>query len=109
MSRASGPRPVAQALSELIVRRGLAREQAGAQLQAAWAEAVGPQFAAQTRVVGLKRGVLEVGVGNAALLSELVSFHNQSLLDTLQTSRPELSVRSLKFRLKSSISQPKRA
>lgn len=101
MAGAPEPQPLKFALSELIALRGYARVRGDQQLQAAWKEVAGPQFANSTRVLGLNRGVLQIGVASAPLLSELVSFHRGTLLESLRTKYPDLRVRELKFRLKS--------
>ena len=105
MSAASDPRHLSNALSELISVKGLARVRGNARLREAWQEAAGPKIGSQTRVMGLQRGVLQIAVGNAALLSELASFHKASLLDALQNNYADLNVRDLKFRLKGELSQ----
>ena len=97
-----GPQHLSQTLSELIALRGLARLRGSAQLDSVWKQVAGPVIATQTQVLGMKRGVLNLGVSNAPLLGELVSFHKESLLRSLQRERPELNIGDLKFRLKSS-------
>ena len=98
---ASGPRPLSEALSELIALKGLARSRGEAQLASIWTEVAGSSISKQTRVVGIKRGVLEVGVANSSMLNELVGFHKRSLLETLQERYEYLKIRDLKFRLNS--------
>jgi hypothetical protein len=51
-------------------------------------------------VIGLRNGVLQIGVANAALLSELASFHRHSLLKELQSRANHGHIRGLKFRLR---------
>jgi hypothetical protein len=99
----SGPSHISQALSELFALRGYAREQGSVQLQEVWNTIAGQNVAQQTRVMGINRGVLQVGVGNASLLGELAGFHRSDLLQQLQQRHPELRLRDLKFRLKSDI------
>ena len=94
------PQHLSQVLSQLISLRGLARVRGDAQLAEIWKTAAGPQIAAQTRVLGIQRGVLQVGVSNSSLLSELVSFHRFTILDALKREHPHLKIRDLKFRLK---------
>ena len=100
MNSLPGPRHLSAALTELISLRGLARAGEAAELESVWRELAGAVVAAKTRVLGVKRGVLQVGVSNAPLLSELVSFHRESLLRKLQQQHASLKIRDLKFRLK---------
>lgn len=100
MSSASQPQHLSKALSELIIRRGLARTRGDAQLRDAWIEIAGQRIAQQTKVLGLRNGVLQVGVFNSAMLSELAAFHKVSLLRSLRECHSHFKVRELKFRLK---------
>ncbi len=100
MSSASQPQHLSKVVSELIARRGLARVRGDAQLREAWNDVAGDKIAAQTIVMGVRNGILQIGVPNAALLSELASFQKFSLLQSLRERYSELNVRKLKFRLK---------
>ena len=106
MERRRGPIHVSQALSELIVRRGWARSAGDQQLQDAWKQAVGAKFAQRTRVLGVRDGVLRVGVAHAALLSELESFHKQEILERIRSVRPDFRIRDLKFLLRGELASP---
>lgn len=99
----SGPQPLSRAVSELIALRGYARTQGDAQLQAAWAQVAGADFAASTRAVGIRRGVLHVSVSSAPLLSQLAGFHKVELLDRLRLRHAHLRIRDLKFKLDSDV------
>lgn len=94
-----GPRHLGQALTELIALRGYARPAADRQLQEAWSDVAGAQFASQTRAVAVKRGVLQISVAHTPLLSELASFHKVDLLQKFQAKFAHLRVRDLKFKL----------
>jgi len=100
MKKNSDPRHLSGALSELIALKGLARVRGETQLAAVWSEAAGPEIAAGTQVRGIRRGVLQIDVANAALMGELAGFHKQSLLSTLQEQHADLRIRDLKFRLR---------
>jgi predicted nucleic acid-binding Zn ribbon protein len=93
-----GPQRIDDIFSELLVRRGYAREQTATAFAQAWAEAVGPQWAASSRAGRLSRGVLEVFVENSTLLQEL-TFQKQTLLAALSGRLPEQGIRDLRFRL----------
>ncbi len=100
MNDQKGPRPVSEALSELISLRGIARFQGNSELHRVWKEISGEHFGAQTRVIGMKRGVLQIGVSNAPALSELASFHKKGFLTSLKKDYPDLKIRDIKFLLK---------
>ena len=97
----SDPQPLGKAISELIALRGWAREQGNQQLISLWEEVAGELFASQTTVLGIRRSVLQIGVHSSPLLSELVAFHQQSLLQAFQKTAPHLKIRQIKFRLQS--------
>lgn len=92
-----GPEPLNEILSRLFVARGWGRRNARRQLEQAWEAAVGPKHAASTRVVGLRRGTLEVEVNGAILLQELAHFHKRALLETLKDKYPS-PIKELRFR-----------
>ena len=52
----------------------------------------------ETRVAGLRRGVLEVTVANAVLLQELAHFHKRRLLEALRRRLPGTTITDLRFR-----------
>jgi predicted nucleic acid-binding Zn ribbon protein len=93
-----GPERLGEILSRLFTARGLGRRQDRLHLEKAWAEAAGPEWAAQTRVNGLRRGVLEVVVGNAVLLQELAQYHKRRLLEQLRCRLPGTPLTDLRFR-----------
>ena len=81
-----------------MARRGYANEQSAAVQQEAWQAAAGPALARLTRVGLIRRGVLEVLVGNSSLLQEL-TFQKSSLLEKLKTQLPDAKLRDLRFRI----------
>ncbi len=103
-----GPQSLSDVLAKLIALRGYARRQGDAQLQQAWTEVAGTQFASRTRALSIKRAVLHVAVAQSALHAELVSFHRQKLLAKFQAQFPHLKIKDLKFKLDSGVnpSQP---
>lgn len=92
------PQDIGSILSKLFALRGYGRVQGDRQLQEAWQDIAGPELSQGTRVTGLKNGVLQVGVSNSALLSELVSFHRAELVEKLQAGYPHLKLRDIKFK-----------
>lgn len=101
--RGRGPERLSHALTDLIAARGWAQVQGDARLAEAWKTAAGAPIAAATRVLGFRRGVLQVAVGNSPLLSELAAYHKPSLLAALSQECPELKVRDLKFVMKGNL------
>jgi predicted nucleic acid-binding Zn ribbon protein len=93
-----GPENLGEILSRLFTARGWGRRQDRLHLENAWAEVAGPQIAPHTRVGTLRRGVLEVQVGNAVLLQELSSFHKRRLLEQLRRRLPNTPIGDLRFR-----------
>ena len=93
-----GPELFREILDRLFAARGWGRRQAQLHLERAWEEAAGPEFAGQTRVSGLRRGVLEVEVDNAVLLQELAHFHKRRLLEQLRRRLPGTTLTDLRFR-----------
>jgi len=91
------PRPLSESLSEIVASRGLSRTHGDEQLAGIWSEVAGERIASATRVIGLKRSVLHVGVRSAPLLSELAAFQKSALLEMLQAQHAELNIRDLKF------------
>jgi predicted nucleic acid-binding Zn ribbon protein len=93
-----GPEPLKEVLARLFTARGWGRRQARLHLERAWTAAVGSEYVAHTRVLGLRRGVFEIEVNSAAMLQELAHFHKQRLLKTLRATLPGESVKDLRFR-----------
>ncbi len=94
-----GPEPVAEILSRLFLARGWGSRQSRHQLEQAWQEAVGELAARRTRLGALRRGVLEVLVGDAVLLQEFANFQKQQVLKSLNERLGEGKLRELRFRL----------
>ena len=94
----SGPELIKDILARLFTARGWGRRQERLHIERAWAEAVGPEYERQTRVLGLKRGVLEVEVANAVLLQELAHFHKRRLLEQLRGRLAGICVNDLRLR-----------
>src|SRR5262245_35288908 len=102
MFRGNGPErgvePLGEVLARLIAARGWGRRQARRHLEEAWAMALGPEQLSHTRVLGLRRGVLEVEVNNPVLLQELASYHKRKLLVKLRECLPNQTLTDLRFK-----------
>jgi predicted nucleic acid-binding Zn ribbon protein len=93
-----GPTNLADVLGPLFAARGWGRKSERVRLEGAWAEAAGPAAAAESRVVALRRGVLEVEVRAGVLLQELAQFRKRELLAALRLLLTNVPVTDLKFR-----------
>ena len=93
-----GPEKLGDVLGRLFTLRGWGRRQGRLHLEQAWSEAAGEEIAKQTRVAGLRRGVLEVEVGSAVLMQELAHFHKRRLLEGLRARLPGTTLNDLRFR-----------
>jgi hypothetical protein len=94
----SGPENLSDVLGRLFASRGWGRQSGRAKLEAAWVAAIGPEFLSDTRVLLVRRGVLEVEVRNGVLLQELAQFHKRKLLAAVRDGMPGTTLTSLKFR-----------
>jgi predicted nucleic acid-binding Zn ribbon protein len=93
-----GPENLADILGRLFVSRGWGRKNDRLRLEEAWAEAAGESLVKETRLMGVKRGVVEVEVRNAVLIQELNHFHKRGLLGKIRKSLPGVTVSDIKFR-----------
>ena len=93
-----GPQKLADALAQVMARRGYARVQASAELGDVWNSAAGEKLAACSRPGNLRRGVLEVTVANSAVMQEL-EFMKRKILKELSQLAPDQKIRNLRFRI----------
>jgi predicted nucleic acid-binding Zn ribbon protein len=93
-----GPENLADILGRLFTSRGWGRKTERLRLESAWAAAAGEELLKDTAVLGIRRGVLEVAVRNAVLMSELTQFHKRALLTKLRAAMPGVTLTDLKFR-----------
>jgi hypothetical protein len=98
-----GPQSLSKVLSELIAIRGYARQGALTELQTAWQEVVGPDFAGKTRAVAIRRGTLHVHVQHAVLVAELTAYHRERVVQGLSEKHPRLKIKDVKFKLDSGV------
>ena len=94
-----GPKALSEILGDLFAARGYGRLQAVGELEAAWASAVGELGSRQTRVGGVRRGVLNVTVAHPALLEELSTFQKPLLLAALRRDAPGTPIHDIRFRV----------
>jgi predicted nucleic acid-binding Zn ribbon protein len=93
-----GPENIADILGRLFTSRGWGRKNDRLRLESAWSAAAGEELLKDTQVLGMRRGVLEVAVRNAVLMSELTQFHKRTLLTRLRAAMPGVTLTDLKFR-----------
>lgn len=93
-----GPERLSEILSRLFAARGWGRQQERLRLERVWAEAVGPEYAAVTRVAGFRRNVLEVEVKGAVPMQELSQFHKRKVLERLRGALAGTTIADLRFR-----------
>ena len=93
-----GPENIADILGRMFTARGWGRKNDRLRLEGAWADAAGPDLLKDTRVGGIRRGVLEVEVRSAVLLQELTQFHKRGLLAKLRAAMPGQPLTDIKFR-----------
>jgi predicted nucleic acid-binding Zn ribbon protein len=93
-----GPENIADILGRLFTARGWGRKNDRLRLEGAWAEAAGPELLKDTRIVVVRRGVLEVEVRSAVMMQELAQFHKRALLGKLRKLLPGVTLTDLKFR-----------
>lgn len=93
-----GPENIADVLARMFTSRGWGRKSERVRLEAAWADAVGPETAPETRVNAMRRGVLEVEVRSGVVLQEMAQFRKRALLTALRQRLPGTTVTDIKFR-----------
>ncbi len=103
--RSKGPVSLREVLTDVTRLRGLHAREGQQQLREQWVAIAGAAVAAQTQVVGIKGGILEVQVAHSTLLSELANFEKPRLLKQMRKSYPELGLKGLRFRLNGAIGQ----
>lgn len=94
---AKGPEPIREILAQLMAKRGFARVQSGAALEAAWKQVAG-EMAQFTRAGAVRRGKLEVTVSHSALVQEL-TFRKAALVSALKQALPDEKITDLRFRV----------
>jgi len=103
-----GPKPLGEILGDLFAARGYGRLRAAGELEEAWASAVGEAGAGQTKLGGVRRGVLNVTVAHPTLLEELASFRKPALLAALRRDAPSTPIHDIRFRVGPVVDPPGR-
>lgn len=92
-----GPEPLREILANLFTARGWGKRQARLKLDRAWASAAG-DHANHSKVLALRRGILEIEVDSSVMLQELAHFRKRELLKTLKERLPDHNIKDLRFR-----------
>lgn len=92
------PKKLSDVMAKLIVKRGIGKQQSNRQLQAAWQAAAGPALARFSRAIAVRRGKLEVLVGNSLMMQE-IGFARGAILANLQQKIPEANITDLRMRI----------
>ena len=93
------PEPIKEILARLFTARGWGRRQARLHLERAWREAVGADYESHTRVLGLKRGILDIEVASAVLVHELKHYHQRRVLEALRARLVGQTIKELRFKV----------
>ena len=89
---------IGDVLPQLIVRYGLHRRRNLEQIEEAWRQAVGEQYATVTQVAKFYRGTLTIKVPHNAFMQEL-SFRHSELIDTLCALLKDEKIKKIRFEL----------
>ncbi|MBI4576502.1 MAG: DUF721 domain-containing protein [Planctomycetes bacterium] len=89
---------IGQVLREVLHGHGLDRSGRPDALRKAWLDAVGRDVGGQTRVTGLRHGVLVVEVESAVLRQELALYRREAILLCLRGVLEEGTIRDIQFR-----------
>jgi hypothetical protein len=93
------PERIKEILARLFTARGWGRRQARLHLERAWTAIVPATYEPHTRVLGLRRGILEVEVDSAVLVQELTHYHRRRLLQALLDKLPGQAIKELRFKV----------
>ncbi|MAT71927.1 MAG: hypothetical protein CMJ58_20680 [Planctomycetaceae bacterium] len=96
--RQQQPKALRNVLSQVMQRRGYAQLRTAAACDEAWRAAVGERFAPLTEPGQVRRGTLEVIVGNSLLMQEL-GFEKERLLGELQKALPDAGIKNIRFKV----------
>ena len=86
------------ALGRFLKANGLQSAGKHRQLEGAWERTVGLELAGHTRIIGFRKGIVEVGVDSSALMNE-IRFHQAALLADLQREAPRPAITRISFSL----------
>ena len=88
---------MAEVIPQLMARRGYARLLSHDDFSAVWLQISGV-LGQHSRPGRLRRGILEIVVGNSAVLQEL-NFQKRPLLKSIQQNLPDYKITDLRFKI----------
>ena len=94
-------KPVAtlkSALAAFLKANGLQGAAKHPQIESAWNRIVGPEILSHTRVLGFRKGTVEIGVDSSSLMNE-IRFHRTALLGDLQREIQRPAITGISFSL----------
>jgi hypothetical protein len=87
------------ALTSFLVKSGLQGAYKYPKLNSAWARiVVSPELVHHTRVLGFRKGIVQIGVDSSALMNE-IRFHRTALLADLQREIKRPTITGISFSL----------
>jgi predicted nucleic acid-binding Zn ribbon protein len=92
------PKRIDNVLAQVVQRRGYAQIKASGERDELWQQTLGNDYAGQTRLGALRRGVIEVEVANSLLMQDL-TFRKEELLAVLREAFPDAVVKQIRFRV----------
>jgi predicted nucleic acid-binding Zn ribbon protein len=92
------PRSIGSVLSKVVLAKRYACVETSEQLKRVWAELVGPDTAARSQAMGVKRGQFEIVVAHSAMAQQL-SFQKVKLMAGLRAALPEIKIDGLRFKV----------
>jgi len=87
---------IGDVIPQLIVRYGLHRHRNLEQIEEAWRQVVGEQYAFITQIEKLQRGILTIKVPHNAIIQEL-SFRHSELVDALDPLIAGEKIKKIRF------------
>lgn len=96
LAAGGGIAKIGDVLPQLIVRYGLHRRRNLEQIEEAWRQAIGEQYAAVTQVHKLYRGTLTIKVPHSAYVQEL-SFRQSELVAALAGLLENEKIKKIRF------------
>ena len=94
----NSPENLSDVLGRLFAARGWGRLSERTHLEQAWAKVVPPEVLGRTRVLALRRGVLEIQVSDGILLAELAGFQKRTLIGLLRDALSSQTITDIRFR-----------
>ena len=92
------PRRIGSIVNQLMARRGYAQVQSTIEMEQTIKATVGEELAKACQPGNVRRGTLEIGVGDSVAVQEL-SFHKRALVKAFQKEFPASGIKDIRFRV----------